>query len=393
MLLSIAIPVYNGSKTLEQTLLSVVNQSGSDYEIVISDNASTDNTQEIVGKYMAKYPYIKYFRNEVNLGPDRNYDLAIRRGEGDFSWLMGDDDIMMPGAVEKVKKMILTNPCVDYFFANCSIWRRDFSECLAEKFMPIENDIFCETADKLLSITGVNVAQTPTTVIRRSFWIEQPDTNYIGTNWHLLSKLFCTLPGHASYIIAEPLVQFRDASSATHKDGGFYKMVLVLLGIIEKLPAWGYQHETYLKVRKPLLRNLPLTICFEKIFGLNVSGELIRQTWQALYKNRLLFFLSLVLLLLPRQFYLFLRQIYRGFKMLKRFFSSSKKISAWAITATLLLVMPSRAYGYLDPGTGSYLLQLVIAAALGGLYILKNYYQKIKAFFKRLFSRKENKIN
>ena len=53
------------------------------------------------------------------------------------------------------------------------------------------------------------------------------------------------------------------------------------------------------------------------------------------------------------------------------------------------IVFPRKAYAYLDPATGSYVLQIIIAALVGGLFVIKRYFDRIKGFFKSLFSRGE----
>lgn len=65
-----------------------------------------------------------------------------------------------------------------------------------------------------------------------------------------------------------------------------------------------------------------------------------------------------------------------------------------AIKVVLLVLFfsaafPHRAYAYLDPATGSYVLQIIIAAIVGGLFLIKQYYSKIRGLFKNLFSREE----
>lgn len=55
------------------------------------------------------------------------------------------------------------------------------------------------------------------------------------------------------------------------------------------------------------------------------------------------------------------------------------------------LVFASRAYAYLDPGTGSYILQILLSIILGGLFAFKLFFTKIKLFFKRIFTKKSNK--
>jgi len=63
-----------------------------------------------------------------------------------------------------------------------------------------------------------------------------------------------------------------------------------------------------------------------------------------------------------------------------------KIVSVVLLVALFYLVFPQKAYAYLDPATGSYVLQIIIAALVGGLFVIKQYYSKIKAFFKNLFS-------
>lgn len=62
--------------------------------------------------------------------------------------------------------------------------------------------------------------------------------------------------------------------------------------------------------------------------------------------------------------------------------------SALVITVSFLIctIFLEKAYAYLDPGTGSYLLQMVVAGLIGGLFAIKVFWKKIKSFFKNLFS-------
>lgn len=313
MLLSIAIPVYNGSNTIELALKNIINQLNDEFEIIISDNASTDQTPYIIKKYTDIYPNIKYFRNSENLGADENFDLALRRSTGKFIWFLGDDDIIMPGSVKRVISEILSHENIDYLFVNCSVWNYNFSVCRSERFIPIKTDIFCDTADKFFTIIGVNAAVTPTTIIKKSFWLSTPGTVYSGTNWGLLAKLFYTLPGHSSYIISDPLVKFNESSTRSHEEGKFFEMALLLFGLIDKLPSLGYSKETYRKIRNQVINfRFLLTVVNEKINGLKVSIDLINRTSIALKQNCILFFISFILLIIPTSLYNFMK----GFLML-----------------------------------------------------------------------------
>ena len=91
---SIGLPLYNAENYLAETLDSILNQTFTDFELIICDNASTDNTEEICRAYATKDTRIQYHRNPTNLGAAPNYnrtfDLAIAPY---FKWVAHDDPI------------------------------------------------------------------------------------------------------------------------------------------------------------------------------------------------------------------------------------------------------------------------------------------------------------
>jgi glycosyltransferase involved in cell wall biosynthesis len=90
--LSVGMPVFNAERYIEQALDSILSQSFTDFELVISDNASTDRTREICETYMARHPRIKYFRNEENVGVIDNFNAVFRLSSGHyFKWAASDD--------------------------------------------------------------------------------------------------------------------------------------------------------------------------------------------------------------------------------------------------------------------------------------------------------------
>lgn len=109
--LSICIPTYNRSNCLAACLESIVSQLplGQPIEICISDNASTDNTQEIAERYARLYPFIVYRRNYVNVGVDRNIYEVPRLANGKFVKLQGDDDYFRPGTLAPLLQALLQN--------------------------------------------------------------------------------------------------------------------------------------------------------------------------------------------------------------------------------------------------------------------------------------------
>ena len=86
-------------------------------EVCISDNFSTDDTESVVKNAQNKID-IKYEKNKQNLGIPRNFLNVVNMAEGEFIWLLGDDDLLMPKALERLNKLISENQDVDFFYVN-----------------------------------------------------------------------------------------------------------------------------------------------------------------------------------------------------------------------------------------------------------------------------------
>ena len=90
--ISIGLPVYNGEKTLRNTIESVLDQTHSDFELIISDNASTDNTSVICNEYVKKDNRVQYFRQEKHMGLVKNFKFVLEKANQDyFAWIAADD--------------------------------------------------------------------------------------------------------------------------------------------------------------------------------------------------------------------------------------------------------------------------------------------------------------
>jgi glycosyltransferase involved in cell wall biosynthesis len=90
--LSIGLPVYNGEDYLAQSLDAVLGQTYTDFELILSSNASTDGTDDICREYAARDPRISFYRQERNIGAAPHHDFVFRQSHGElFKWASGDD--------------------------------------------------------------------------------------------------------------------------------------------------------------------------------------------------------------------------------------------------------------------------------------------------------------
>ncbi len=118
--LAICIPTYNRAKHLDnclQSIISIKQFSNLQFQVCVSDNGSTDNTEEIVKKAQEKIE-IKYNKNDTNIGIPLNFLKVIEMAESEFTWLIGDDDLLFPNTIDSLYELIDKNPDVDFFYIN-----------------------------------------------------------------------------------------------------------------------------------------------------------------------------------------------------------------------------------------------------------------------------------
>ena len=103
--LTIGMPTYNGARWVGEALQSIFSQSFQDFEIVVSDDGSTDNTIEVIKGFGDRR--IKIFRNKENLGYGKNLQVLRKHIPGDILFLMAQDDVLLEGALSKTYQAFL----------------------------------------------------------------------------------------------------------------------------------------------------------------------------------------------------------------------------------------------------------------------------------------------
>jgi len=101
-LISIVLPVYNGARFLRESIDSVLNQTYTNWELLILDDCSTDETPSIAQEYAEKDSRIFYYRNERNLRLPGNLNRGFSLAKGDYLTWTSDDNRYRPTALEKM---------------------------------------------------------------------------------------------------------------------------------------------------------------------------------------------------------------------------------------------------------------------------------------------------
>lgn len=111
-LLSIGMPIYDGERYLHDALDSLIAQTFTDFELIISDNASTDKTQDICKAYQNKDRRIRYYRNDENRGAAWNYNRVFDLASGVYFKWAAHDDMVAPEFLEKCVQILSQEPDV-----------------------------------------------------------------------------------------------------------------------------------------------------------------------------------------------------------------------------------------------------------------------------------------
>ncbi len=110
--LSIGLPVYNGDKFIKEAIDSILAQTFEDFELIISDNASTDRTEEICRAYVEQDQRIRYYRNEKNIGCARNFNRTFELSSSEYFKWVAYDDLHAPDFIMKCVEVLDKDPTV-----------------------------------------------------------------------------------------------------------------------------------------------------------------------------------------------------------------------------------------------------------------------------------------
>ena len=163
--LSIIIPTYNRSDQLEKCLNSILISDDNDIEVIISDNASTDNTVEFLSKNQDKRVLV--LRNEKNIGADRNLKKLVLSAHGEYVFIITDDSFLSETSIPDLKKIITEHPGVGVIISCLAYISINSGKIIGYRSKHLKPEYFKPGSDGLIEY-GLQLRSWPRLVVKRS---------------------------------------------------------------------------------------------------------------------------------------------------------------------------------------------------------------------------------
>ncbi|RYG48804.1 MAG: glycosyltransferase family 2 protein [Chitinophagaceae bacterium] len=123
---SVIIPTYNYAHFLDDAIQSVLAQTYTDYELIIVDNASTDNTDEVVARYLSD-KRIRYYKHPENIGLVANWNSGLSHSRGEFLKMLCADDKFRPTLIEKYVSLMDRYPALSMVACNKQVFGKEYN--------------------------------------------------------------------------------------------------------------------------------------------------------------------------------------------------------------------------------------------------------------------------
>tara|TARA_X000000950_G_scaffold18970_1_gene20530 strand:- start:15063 stop:15998 length:936 start_codon:yes stop_codon:yes gene_type:complete len=276
--LSIAIPTYNRSYFLNNNLKQLLKEYDNNFEIIIQDNASTDNTQEIVEKYIKLGLPIIYERNLTNLGWTKNFEICFKKAKTKYMILLGDDDIIVNGGIDIILKNINEyNP--DLIFMNAFSIKNYNKEYYASK-----NDSQLFDLDVFLCETILQFRLISSYVIKTEFVNKVKE---FSGNFAHLHVVFETLSNAKKFLkINNKLIgSFVNNSDFDHKVNFSDIYVKEFFLLFNKYLSTTLSRKSTIKIENIMLKKYLPKLILKSRFGYIKKDDLVGQNFDLIFGN------------------------------------------------------------------------------------------------------------
>lgn len=264
--LSVIMGIYDCAETLGEAINSIVNQTFTDWELIMCDDGSQDNTFDVALAYKDKYPEkIVVLRNERNIGLNATLNKCLAVAKGEFIARMDGDDVCDPNRFAEELAVFENEPDISIvstdmsYFDEFGIWGKSSSPEYPKSIDFLYGTPFCHAPSMVRkkafdAVGGYSVAKKLLRVEDYHLWMKMYKAGYKGKN------------------IGKILYSMRDDRNAYGRRKFKYRLnsaYVICLAVRElKLPVWGY-----VKALRPIIVGLLPNFLYDKLHKWNLQGR------------------------------------------------------------------------------------------------------------------------
>jgi len=268
-LVTIGIPTYNRCELLERSIVSALSQDYPLIEIIISDNASTDDTEHLCQRHCEKDKRIKYVKQFSNIGPGKNFSEVLSMASGEYFMWLGDDDWIDPIYLSGCVSILKENKDVS-LVSGSPLYYRDgekshtgkMFDLLDENWMARVFRYYQNVTDNGMFYGVMHTKQLQKVEVR----------NTMGSDWHLIANIISM--GKSRMLHSVSVHRELGGATASYKDivkslglpriQGVFPMATIALGAWENILFSGQVYRVKGAISRILLANMVFILIFFK---------------------------------------------------------------------------------------------------------------------------------
>ncbi|MEK9154595.1 MAG: glycosyltransferase family 2 protein [Patescibacteria group bacterium] len=308
ILLSVSMLTYNKPQEVKRVLKELLLQMEPGAEIVINDNSTDDRIKSMIEKEFQS-SYIRYFKNEQNVGFDKNILLSVERAKGRYVWWMGHDDNVEKGVIKKLLEILNEHPDISFIFINFYIADQGPENPILkigeDKFFNDNNQVLEEIANVLGFMSAI--------VVKKENAVNADNKNvlpFVGSGFmHFYLALHVLSQVGKFYFLSYPYVRCYPTPPEKAPNDEFLTFAVNFFKIAENFKK-SFSKNSLKKIMAKNFGHIWRGVLVENVKGRGVPMKRLKVLFK-LYWNFPEFWVALPFFLMPRFINLFFYKLYK----------------------------------------------------------------------------------
>lgn len=308
VLITLGVPVYNGENSIDETLSSIYRalnrvNSANEFEVLISDNCSTDNTEKLIRRRQELGFKISYYRNDINVGYDKNIDEVVERSKGKYVWFIGCGEILEETAILRLYEKLKSNVQYSNILLDFDIYDEVKGTIVNDSVLDFKGEITLKGKNDFRYIKyGPAVSSN---IVNRNKWMEVNDLDLRVDGWCHIERILSLIAlddDSISLLISSPfftLVREKDGWWTNPSTCLLHNLILHLY-VIESMLEKGFSKDVIYKLKSKQARAVLISAILQsKAVGFKININVINDLFFLFRKDYFFWICVIPTLIMP----------------------------------------------------------------------------------------------